>query len=93
MIDLQYFMTLMLPVSGGKELIHSKQLIRHEQARIGHWITEPIRSNPWIRSVFSMLLRDAHNSNVSSRLKYYCGEGGVVQRSLQREKDSGDSGK
>ncbi len=23
----------------------------------------------------------------------YCGEGGVVQRSLQREKDSGDSGK
>ncbi len=22
-----------------------------------------------------------------------CGEGGVVQRSLQREKDSGDSGK
>ncbi len=23
----------------------------------------------------------------------HCGEGGVVQRSLQREKDSGDSGK
>ncbi len=23
----------------------------------------------------------------------FCGEGGVVQRSLQREKDSGDSGK
>ncbi len=26
-------------------------------------------------------------------LQIYCGEGGVVQRSLQREKDSGDSGK
>ncbi len=28
-----------------------------------------------------------------SRAVGVCGEGGVVQRSLQREKDSGDSGK
>ncbi len=35
----------------------------HEQVRMGHWITEPIRSNPWIRSVFSVLLRDACNSS------------------------------
>ncbi len=27
------------------------------------------------------------------KTKDMCGEGGVVQRSLQREKDSGDSGK
>ncbi len=26
-------------------------------------------------------------------VQIHCGEGGVVQRSLQREKDSGDSGK
>ncbi len=35
----------------------------YEQARMGHWITQPIRSNPWIRSVFSVLLRDARNSS------------------------------
>ncbi len=35
----------------------------HEQARMGHWITEPILSNPWIRSVFSVLLRDVRNSS------------------------------
>ncbi len=34
--------------------------------------------------------------SLSSKVFYFrdeCGEGGVVQRSLQREKDSGDSGK
>ncbi len=49
------------------ELIHSKQLFHHEQARMVHWITEPIRSNPWIRSVFSVLLRDVLNGTVGSR--------------------------
>ncbi len=33
------------------------------------------------------------NPERRGRELYPCGEGGVVQRSLQREKDSGDSGK
>ncbi len=39
-----------------------------------------------------LYFRDGHLMKL--KCKYYnCGEGGVVQRSLQREKDSGDSGK
>ncbi len=40
------------------------------------------------RSNIFFILELQHNS-----FKVPCGEGGVVQQSLQREKDSGDSGK
>ncbi len=58
------------------ELIPSKQLIRHEQARMVHWTTELIRSNPTIRSVFSVLLRDARNSS--------CGLNGTVSSRAEK---------
>ncbi len=38
---------------------------------MGHLITQPVRSNPWIRSVFSVLLRDVCNSN--------CGPGAYLE--------------
>ncbi len=36
---------------------------------------------------------DRERDRLKISVKTPCGEGGVVQRSLQREKDSGDSGK
>ncbi len=36
---------------------------------------------------------DVADMQFRERFEQECGEGGVVQRSLQREKDSGDGGK
>ncbi len=46
------------------------------------------------RSMSSLIVLEHHLWLTMTEMKEAdCGEGGVVQRSLQREKDSGDSGK